>query len=159
MRFATDNTVGKLGRYLRSAGFDTLCQHQSRDRDFFDTIDGERIILTRTTLLMCRLERRPLVFIRANDPLQQMKQVVRALNLAWGEVHPFSRCLACNDVIHQVDREAVTGRVPAYVWQQHHTIHTCGRCGRVYWAGSHHDRMRKRLAAIFQQKDEKTHDY
>ena len=61
-RFAADATLGKLVRHLRSAGFDTVCQHQSRDENFFDTIDGERVILTRTRLLKVRFNHRPLVF-------------------------------------------------------------------------------------------------
>jgi uncharacterized protein len=158
MRFATDATVGKLGRHLRSAGFDTLCQHQNRSGDFFDTIDDERIILTRTTWLHLRFKHRPLVFIRDNDPFQQMVQVVRELRLGLDDLNPFTRCLECNADIRQLNREAVTGRVPAYVWQRHHAFHACGECGRIYWAGSHHDRMRKRLSAIFQQRDEKTHE-
>ena len=151
-RFAADATLGKLGRDLRSAGFDTLCQHQSRDVDFLDTIDGGRVILTRTRLLKLRFKARPLVFIRHNDPFQQMKQVVRELNLGWCDVNLFSRCLVCNQNLYPVDREAVTGLVPAYVWQHHPTFYTCGKCGRIYWAGSHHERMRRRLAAIFQDE-------
>ncbi len=159
MRFAVDATLGKLGRHLRSAGFDTLCQHQSRDEDFFDTIDGERVILTRTRLLKLRFNSRPLVFIRDNDPFQQMKQVVRACDLRWRDAKLFSRCLACNEKLLRVDREAVAGLVPAYVWHRHDTFHACGRCDRIYWAGSHHDRMCRRLSAIFQDEDEKNHDY
>lgn len=157
VRFATDATVGKLGRYLRAAGFDTVCQHQSRQVDFFDIINLERVILTRSTRLRSRFQTRCLVFIRDNDPLQQMMQVVRELNLRWCDVKPFSRCLVCNDDIRQVARDAVAGRVPLYVWQRHHTFHACSQCGRIYWAGSHHNRMCKRLAAIFNQKDEKPH--
>ncbi len=159
LRFAVDATLGKLGRHLRSAGFDTLCQHQSREGDTFDTIDAARVILTRTRQLKLRFKGRALVFIRENDPFQQMMQVVRELNLEWGDVNLFSRCLACNESLLKVDRETVTGLVPVYVWQHHDTFHTCGKCCRIYWAGSHHDRMCKRLSTIFQQKDEKTHDY
>ncbi|WP_372679980.1 Mut7-C RNAse domain-containing protein [Desulfosarcina sp.] len=151
-RFAAEATLGKLGRDLRTAGFDTLCQHQSRDVHFFDTIDGGRVILTRTRLLKLRLEARPLVFIRDNDPVQQMKQVVRELNLGWCDVNLFSRCLACNQNLYEVDREAVIGLVPAYVWQRQPTFHACGQCDRIYWAGSHHDRMVERLSAIFQDE-------
>jgi len=152
LRFAADATLGKLGRHLRSAGFDTLCRHQSWDDDFFDTIDGERVILTRTRVLKVRFNSRPLVFIRDNDPFQQMKQVVRACDIQWRDVHLFSRCLACNEKLLKADREAVTGLVPAYVWQHHDTFHTCGKCCRIYWAGSHHDRMCRRLSAIFQDE-------
>ena len=157
MRFAADATVGRLGRHLRAAGFDTVCQHQSRHGNFFDAIDLERIILTRSMHLKLRFKSRPLVFLRDNDPFQQMIQVVRELNLGWCDVNPFSRCLACNDYIIEVPREAVAGRVPVYVWQCHHRFQACGKCGRIYWAGSHHDRMCKRLAGIFEQKDDLTH--
>lgn len=164
MRFATDATLGKLGRYLRAAGFDTLCQHQYRHGDFFfDTLDVERVILTRTMAVKVQFQNRPLVFIRENDPLQQMIQVVRALGIRQSDLRPLSRCLACNIKISQVDRAAVKGRVPAYVWQCQQTFHTCGECQRIYWAGSHHDRMCQLLAAIFQgprpsKKDEKPNE-
>jgi uncharacterized protein with PIN domain len=49
MRFATDATLGKLGRQLRAAGFDTLCQHQSGVVTFLVRLTVQRIILTRTT--------------------------------------------------------------------------------------------------------------
>lgn len=158
-RFATDATLGKLGRHLRSAGFDTLCQHQHRDADLFETIDDARIILTRTRRLRSRFRNRPLVFIRDNEPLQQMKQVVRELNLEWGDAKLFSRCIVCNQTVKRVDREAVRGLVPAYVWHCHLAFHACAKCGRIYWAGSHHDRLGKTLSTIFQQKDEKSHDH
>ena len=156
MRFATDTTLGKLGRHLRAAGFDTLCQHQCRSGGFFDTIEADRVILTRTTAVKVRFQSRPLVFIRDNDPLQQMMQVVRELRIEPSHLRPFSRCLECNMDISRVDRDAVRGRVPDYVWQRHQTFHACGKCRRIYWAGSHHDRMCNWLAAISRQK-EKTH--
>lgn len=157
-RFAADATLGKLGRDLRSAGFDTLCQHQNRAGDFFDTIAGGRVILTRTRLLKLRFKARPLVFIRDNDPFQQIKQVVLELNLGWCDVKLFSRCRECNENLYKMDREAVAGLVPAYVWQRHPTFHTCGRCDRIYWTGSHHDRMHERFSTIFQQKEDKNHE-
>lgn len=157
LRFAADATVGKLGRYMRLAGFDTLCQHESRHGDYFDMVGLERVILTRSERLKSRLHSRPLILIRDNDPREQMAQVVRALTLEMDDVNPFSRCLACNEVIFQVSREEVTGRVPVYVWQHHYTFHACGKCDRIYWAGSHRQRMGQQLAAIFKGRDEKDH--
>ena len=158
LRFAVDATLGRLGRYLRSAGFDTWCQHQSLHEDIFDRIDDERVILTRTRRLKWRFKNNPLIFIRDNDPFEQMLQVVRELNIKACDLNPFSRCLLCNEVILQVNREAVRGRVPAYVWHHHHPFFECGKCDRIYWAGSHHDRMVKQLAAIFIKRDEDTHE-
>ena len=149
MRFATDATLGKLGRNLRAAGFDTLCQHPRRGGDFFNTIDCQRIILTRTMAVRQHFQHRPLLFIRYNDPLQQMMQVVRELGVKRSDLRPFSRCIACNTDIVPIDREEVRGRVPDYVWQRHRAFHRCDSCRRIYWAGSHHLRMGNRLEAIF----------
>jgi hypothetical protein len=78
-----------------------------RHGDFFEAIDTRRVILTRTTAVIQRYKDRPLLFIRDNDPLQQMMQVVRELDISRSDLKPFSRCLACNMDIFRVDREVV----------------------------------------------------
>lgn len=157
MRFATDASLGKLGRHLRAAGFDTVCQHQCRQGGCFDTIEADRIILTRTTSIRERFPDRPLVFIHSNDPLQQMIQVIRELDIRRCDTQLFHRCLACNLEINPIDRNAVIGRVPSHVWRSHQTFYQCVQCRRIFWAGSHHDRMRRRLETIFKQKEEFSH--
>jgi uncharacterized protein with PIN domain len=153
MRFATDPTLGKLSRHLRAAGFDTLYPHQRPIDDFFNGIDGERIILTRTKRLLKRLKNRPHLFIRDNDPFQQMQQVVDDLGIRRSDLHPLSRCLTCNLKVHRVDKAELRGRVPAYVWQNQSIFHQCDRCQRIYWAGSHHDRMWRRLGSLFENTE------
>ena len=149
MRFATDAALGKLGRHLRAAGFDTCCAHQSRRSDFLSTVSHDRIILTRTTAVKERFKARQLIFIRSNDPLRQMVQVMQDLSIRPGDLRPFSRCLTCNQVVRPVERLEIKGRVPTYVWHRHASFHTCRQCRRIYWAGSHHDRLVGRLSAIF----------
>jgi uncharacterized protein with PIN domain len=158
MRFATDATLGKLGRQLRAAGFDTRCQHEHRHGDFFESIDSRRVILTRTKAVERRCKGRLLIFIRDNAPQHQMIQVVRELNIEPDHLRPFSRCLACNTATEPVGRDAVKGLVPDYVWQRHSSFHVCDQCRRVYWAGSHHQRLCERLDAIFQQKKETNYE-
>jgi len=157
MRFATDASLGKLGRHLRAAGFDTLCQHQCRHTGFFDGLDADRIILTRTGTVRMRFQRFRLIFIHENDPWRQMIQVVREARIRPRQVRPFSRCLACNTAVTPVDSAAVKARVPAYVWQHRQSFHECRRCGRIYWRGSHRDHICIKLATLFQQKEERIH--
>jgi uncharacterized protein len=157
MRFATDASLGKLGRHLRAAGFDTLCQHQCSQGGFFDSLDADRTILTRTEAVRRRFQRRRLIFVRDNDPWRQMLQVVRDAGIQAGQLRPFSRCLACNTPVSAVDNATVKARVPAYVWQHQQRFHECRRCGRIYWRGSHHDRICVKLSTLFQRKEENIH--
>ncbi len=152
MRFATDATLGKLGRHLRAAGFDTVCQHERRERDFFDALEADRIILSRTSTVLTRYKKRVVVFIRDNDPFEQLKQVFQELNIGPDDVHPFDRCLICNLKIQPVDRQTLRDKVPAYIWQSHRRFRICYGCQRIFWAGSHHRRLTKRLETLFKSK-------
>jgi len=154
IRFATDAALGRLGRSMRAAGFDTLCQHQSQDNDFFESIEADRVILTRTRKVAHRFQNRRLIFIRDNDARRQLAQVIRNLELKSDGVNYLTRCLECNLKIAPVSKDAVKGRIPEYVWQHHHHFHMCGSCKRIYWAGSHHQRMTRQLENLFTQKED-----
>ena len=151
MRFATDAALGKLGRCLRAAGFDTRCQHQSRRGDFFQAMAANRIILTRSTKIREAFGHRPLLFIQDNDPGQQFRQVVQALGIRPTDMRPFSRCLLCNRVVRRLDRNRVRGKVPEYIWEHRQAFHACPSCQRIYWAGSHRDHFVDQLTAVFKQ--------
>ena len=153
MRFATDASLGKLGRLLRAAGFDTRCEHQSGGMDFWQKLDPDRIVLTRTRRIHSELGGRRLVFIRHNAPLDQLLQVAATIPIVKAHLRPFSRCIACNTPTRRVARDQVYGQVPPYVWNSHTTFHTCDSCKRIYWAGSHRERICRRFEMIFKQKD------
>ena len=152
MRFATDAALGKLGRYLRAAGFDTRCQHQSRRGDFFQAIAANRIILTRSTKIREAFGHRHLLFIQDNDPEQQFRQVVQALGIRATDMRPFSRCLFCNRGVRRLERGSIRGQVPEYVWEHCQAFYACPGCQRIYWAGSHRDHFVDQLAAVFKQE-------
>jgi uncharacterized protein with PIN domain len=61
--------------------------------------------------------------------------------------------LSCNQMVHPVDRQSIMGRVPPFVWQQHTSFYTCRQCRRIYWAGSHHDRLVVQLSALLPSQE------
>jgi uncharacterized protein with PIN domain len=50
-----------------------------------------------------------------------------------------SRCLRCNELLAPIDRSDVRNRVPPYVYETQPGFRTCGRCGRIYWRGTHRE--------------------
>lgn len=63
----------------------------------------------------------------------------------------FTRCRVCNAAVEPVDAGEVQDRVPARVWTPDGAFARCPDCGRVYWEGSHTDRMRSVLARVFDE--------
>jgi uncharacterized protein with PIN domain len=56
---------------------------------------------------------------------------------------PFTRCLRCNDPLQAVPKEAVLERLPATTREHYQEFRQCPACARVYWAGSHYQRMQR----------------
>jgi uncharacterized protein with PIN domain len=61
---------------------------------------------------------------------------------------PFSRCLHCNAPLRQVSKAEVAGRLPPQVLETQDDFRTCDVCGRVYWKGSHWERMSERMSRM-----------
>ena len=83
-------------------------------------------------------------FVRATGSEPQLAEVLRALQLE-PLVRPFARCRECNTLLEDVPKSAVLGRLPDKVRAQYEHFKRCPGCERVYWEGTHYERMRKLL--------------
>jgi uncharacterized protein with PIN domain len=136
-RFCADRNLGRLAKWLRILGFDTLYLRSSTDAALLSERDAGRIVLTRKT----SLKGQPgVVFVAPNDPHEQLKRVAAALKLA--PEARLSRCSVCNAPLAAARPEEVEAAVPEHVRLTQREFRRCPVCGRVYWPGSHVERMR-----------------
>ena len=147
--FAAERTLGKLAKWLRLLGFDTIFQAQNSSHTFSKDIQPERILLTRTQALREQRGTRQCVFIKSDHVRDQIQQVIDELGIAFQHIRPFSRCISCNVEIIPIEKDAVFGRIPDYVWETHDIFHTCPECERIYWRGSHTERNMERIKELF----------
>ncbi len=145
--FLADAHLGALARFLRMLGFDTLHDQALADAEIRRIAwDEGRIVLTRDReLLKCREITRG-CYVHAIKPEAQLREVAARYALA-GRARPFTLCLHCNLPLAPVDKAAVAQRVPEKVLLLHATFTHCAGCDRVYWPGSHYERMRAALVS------------
>jgi uncharacterized protein with PIN domain len=160
LKFIVDHNVGKLAKWLRIMGYDTLLFDGSNDSSMVSTaLNEERVILTRDTQIMKRRVvtsgRLSAIFIQSDEPEQQMCQVIEDLNLDC-QFRPFAVCLECNQPLLERSKQQVEGRVPPYVFQTQSQYMECPVCHRIYWRGTHWQAMTKKLDKFkkCQQKEE-----
>ncbi|SEU29905.1 Mut7-C RNAse domain-containing protein [Stigmatella erecta] len=140
-RFVLDVGLGRLAGFLRMLGFDTLWSNGAGDPELARVSQAEeRILLTRDLGLLKRTEVRHGYFPRHADPGHQLVEVVRRFQLA-PRMQPFTRCMACNGLLTAARRDEVLERIPPGVAARHTDFQQCPSCQRVYWAGTHHQRM------------------
>ena len=147
--FAADRTLGKLAKWLRILGFDTTFESGRANSRFYERLERERVLLTRTVANRNRFAGHRMVFIVSDHVRDQLSQVVGELAITRRDIHLFSICLHCNSAIVKVEKADVYGQVPDYTWQNHDEFNRCRRCDRIYWAGSHVERSRQIVEKLF----------
>jgi len=145
-RFIVDVHLGTLARYLRLLGFDTLWRNDFGDEFIISAArEQQRIILTRDKGILKDGRVTHGYWLRATDPLLQVEEVVRALQLGPGFA-AYTRCLECNGLLRPIPREEAAREVPLQVFLAFRDFSRCESCGRVYWAGSHRERLDEVIA-------------
>ena len=149
LKFIVDNNVGKLVKWLRIMGYDTLFFSGSDDSGMIAiALAEDRVILTRDTQIVERLVvtsgRLKVILIQSDEPELQMQQVIDSLNLDC-QFKPFTLCLECNQPLVERSKQQVQDLVPAYVFQTQSQYMECPACHRIYWRGTHWQAMTKKL--------------
>ncbi len=136
--------LGTLAKWLRILGYDTLFQPELNDHQLVRLARAEdRVLLTRDR----ELARRRGVRVLLVDSEYLDDQVVQVLSeFGLSARRSFSRCPVCNEPLVAIDRQTARARVPAYVARTQETFKVCPACQRVYWRGTHWQRMADRLA-------------
>jgi uncharacterized protein with PIN domain len=147
-RFILDVHLGRLAAFLRLLGFDADYANSFDDVTLTRrAVEEGRILLTRDRGLLKRSAITRGYCVRSTDPREQVVEILRRFDLA-GTIRPFSRCLACNGVLQRVTKDDVVESVPPRVGESHEVFTRCARCGRVYWRGSHYERLERLVEAI-----------
>jgi uncharacterized protein with PIN domain len=140
-RFIADIHLGTLARYLRLLGFDTVWRNDLTDEEIIErSLAEQRIILTRDVGILRNGRVTHGYWPRSTEPLSQLEEVVHALQLG-NDFAPYSRCLECNGECVAISRPEAAGKVPLQVFLVYRDFRRCTGCGRVYWPGSHVERL------------------
>jgi uncharacterized protein with PIN domain len=141
-RFLADAHLGGLAKRLRLLGFDTLLASNAPDRALAELADTERrILLSRDRELLKHRRVAQGRYVRALGTDEQMREVVSHFGLR-GRLRPFSRCLECNSALREATRSEVAEGLPRSVAASQQRFTVCTGCNRVYWPGSHWERLR-----------------
>ncbi|HWS02721.1 MAG TPA: Mut7-C RNAse domain-containing protein [Gammaproteobacteria bacterium] len=142
-RFIIDANLGRLARYLRLLGFDTLYRNNYPDQEIARVAQQDRrIVLTRDRALLQHKSITHGYFVRSDKPREQVKEILARLDL-YDHVHPFTRCLRCNGEMENVEKHAVDHQLQPRTRQYYDRFRRCTACGQAYWRGSHFERMER----------------
>lgn len=156
MKFIVDLTMGRLAKWLRIAGYDTVFYNSANLDKLIEIASKEvRMILTRNSGFIKKkkkiLEEKGIQFLlltsdRVEDQLKGVA-VNFKLNL---KGNPFTLCIDCNKPLVKLSKEDVAGKVPEFVYQNYNKFVQCANCKKIFWGGTHKERMEGIIKAVIE---------
>ena len=150
-RFVVDLNVGRLAKWLRVMGYDSLFVPDADDGELLRiAMEQDRVVLTKDRYIMERRlvtsGRVKVVLVTSDDFREQMRQLTQTLGLDSHNV--FSLCIECNELLRSVGKEQVAERVPPFVLSTQEHFYQCPKCAKLYWRGTHWRNMRAEIAGF-----------
>ncbi len=151
-RFLVDINAARCAGLLRMAGFDTASVLESAalrsKKDIAEAgVAEKRILLSRDREL---LKLRQVIFgrlLRAQHSFDQLVEIIDFYGLH-SQLAPFSRCMKCNHLLTPVAKETIMHRLEPLTKKYYSSFKQCASCSSIYWQGSHHQHMLKRLEPL-----------
>lgn len=135
----------QLGRWLRTAGYDTaIVETPLQDREIFKiAIEEKRLLLTRDKHFKdIDPEGKTVIYLRG-EALDGWAEQLKEEEVDW-LFCPFSRCLQCNSLLEKIPRPVDSlEQLP----ENGKEFWSCPACAHTFWLGSHTARMESQLRA------------
>lgn len=149
-----DEMLGRLARYLRFMGFDTVYARGVSDEEIRTRSEREeRILVTRDRSLAARTP--GAVPLRATDIDGQLSELRRAFPAIRWEIRA-ERCTLCNGRLARWTpgpEESIPEGTPREHLERGVALYRCSSCDQMYWEGSHAVRVRERIALARRQSE------
>ncbi len=148
-RFIADDQLGKLARWMRIIGLDTLYSQEIEDRELIRAaVEEGRILLTRDTRIAAEPGEAKCLFIESDNWIEQLRQILSAYHLKVLPEKLFTRCLLCNSPLSPIGKDDVRERVPPFVFRTQEEFVRCPICDKIYWQGTHVNHVLEKLKPL-----------
>jgi uncharacterized protein len=146
-RFILTENLNRLAKWIRLLGYDAVL-YKSISFHNLKRIAAKdrRIILTRDSKHLRYAETDKIILIKSTEHLEQLKEIEDVLVLR--EDQFFTRCIICNKLLYAISRDKIKDLVPEYIYRNHSNFKVCRKCGKIYWRGTHYQKMLKTVKEV-----------
>ena len=149
--FVLDVHLGRLADYLRLFGFDTWYRNDYEDAELAQISHHEkRVLLTRDMGLLKRNLVTHGYFLRETHPQRQLREVLRRFDL-FRLITPFQRCISCNGLVYPTNKNEINEQIQPETLQYYDAFYRCDSCRKIYWKGSHYQKMQAFVKEILEE--------
>ncbi|MFX1568055.1 MAG: DUF5615 family PIN-like protein [Promethearchaeota archaeon] len=157
MKFLTDAMLGKLTRFLRIFGYDTVYANELIEFFHLDPVPDEnlieyakrnsRLIITKDYGLYKHYTENS-IFLNGKGIYNYLKQLNNKLGLKFQFNLKQARCSICNSQLNRVENKIlIKNLVLEETFNNYSDFYQCSnpRCGKIFWRGSHIEDIEEKM--------------
>lgn len=150
-KFYADAMLGKLSRFLRFLGYDTLYRTEETINDMLLISEKEnRIIISQSKEVkqLCNKQDLRIVFLLDTEITQQLRQVREKVNVDFSFPPSKMRCSICNGDLLEKSKSDILDKIPEGTASNYDKFWECTKCSKIFWIGSHWEDIKKTINDI-----------
>lgn len=142
---------GKLSRFLRFLGFDTLYRReQTVDEMLEESKQNNRVVISssKNVIQLCEKNKIQYIYLTSAEISEQLKSIKDKFNL--NVIYPPTniRCSMCNGSLTKRNKNEVIDRILEGTAQNYEEFWECDSCSKIFWLGSHWEDIKKTIAEL-----------
>ena len=144
--FYTDSMFGKLARFLRMLGYDTLYRRDETIEDMLnESKHSNRILISSSEKVISKCNKLQIhsIKISSNDISEQLKQIEGLLEISFDTSPREMRCSLCNGLLISKNKLEIIDRIPAGTSRRYEEFWECDTCSQIFWLGSHWEDIKR----------------
>ncbi len=148
--FLCDAGLGGLARWLRAAGYEAAWQPDIADDELLRQARAlpATVLTTDGMLMERRLLRDRIIPAFWLPPTLRIPEQLALVFREFGLTVRSPRCMSCGGELRRGSKEDLRERIPPRTYRWLDEFFVCGRCGKLFWHGTHWNRIVETLAAL-----------
>jgi len=160
MHFLLDGMLGKLARWLRMIGYEATYLNNCGDSDLLSIAkrDSLTLLTSDQELFRTAMARGIECFlVEGRTEAERLAALSDRYDLDLRIDTTISRCPVCGSPLKEVAKSDIKDSVPPATFKVYQTFWVCSNpeCRKVYWQGSHWDKIEKTLETARKILDDK----
>jgi uncharacterized protein with PIN domain len=138
--------LGKLVKYLRILGFDTIYIKSMVMLDRYKYEKNPPVFFTKRRLQKPSYPN--CIYIGSDNVIDQLAEIKDVIEPYIDMNAMMKRCIRCNSLLDDVKKDDIESLVPEFIFHANDVFKSCPFCKKVYWKGSHIEHMGERVKKI-----------
>jgi len=146
--FLCDVMLGDVAKWLRLLGFKVSYGNKADDKEIVYRAKRENYLILTKDRELSEKKNIKAILVESNELDDMIIEILKKAGVDYSRISPFRYCPLCGKELEKKDKEEVRWFIPQRVYEELDEFYVCKDCFKVYWKGTHYQKIIKKIQKI-----------